>query len=173
MSVCFHLMKPIINVEMLCSPYEKMKLKEYKELEKEHPDMNDNIYNDLFDRDWRDGYKYDYIDISYYNSICKNNKKSRLKKQIEKLNKFCPKLLETRHGYTYKYIPVNHVLYYQGWNLKNRFFKKAVTIYICTTKEEMIGFLKKYLDFKNQKSKQLMKDFIDNWEDGMIFECSW
>lgn len=71
-----------------------------------------------------------------------------------------------------KYLPCDVCAYAQGWFFKKSFFKKKFTYCICTTKNQMQGILKKYLDFKDECAYDIYRHFMSVWEDGMIFELS-
>ena len=57
---------------------------------------------------------------------------------------------------------------------KEFIFSKKVTTVICTTKQEMLHFFNQYIDYwgKDTRGKECVESFINAWEDGMIFECS-
>lgn len=164
MSVCFSLMKPINKKIELCQ-YDLMTPTEFKTWEEAHSLSDIDIFESS------NANTSIMFDISSYNAICKNSR-TRLKKQLKKIcAKFDIQLVETRRGWTYKGFMVEEICYSQGWFLKHNFFKKPITIYLATTKEEMISFFNQYLD-KSEEARICKKKFIENWKNGMIFECA-
>ena len=94
----------------------------------------------------------------------------RLAKRLKNLNTKTFK----NSRYTQKYIPVDEVQYAQGWFFKKKFFNKEITYVLCTTKKQMENFFKQYIDYNSHdtRAKEAVERFINAWEDGMLFECS-
>lgn len=118
---------------------------------------------------WSDNVIHDKIDLTFLDGSYKSRSWSRIRK---KLKKFGFKIFKG-NTYTSKYLPVDEVAYASGWFLKESFFKKESTIAICTTKQEMLNFFKKYVNYKSNWVHENVDFLVDKWEDGCIFMCIW
>ena len=70
-------------------------------------------------------------------------------------------------------LALDTVEYAQGWFFKKKFFNKEVTTVFCTTKKELQNFITQYVQCKNNEEREIINRFLNSWEDGMLFECSW
>lgn len=187
MSVRFHLYK--VNPSVIYNGYymdyaTNKDLKEDEngniplfELEKELgcPDTDDIQENFCWQNEqkilaWSDKKEHYFFDFTYYNSFWRNSR--GWKYLYKRLNCFDFKIFNNGHKIC-KYLTLDRVLYYQGWFLKKRFFKKEVTFVYCVTKKQMVDFFNRYIDFTEENGRMCVKEFLDAWEDGMLFECSW
>lgn len=122
---------------------------------------------------WSDGKEHDKIYVSILRSTYKKQRGwRRLNKRLSSIGTktyMC-------NGIKMEYIAVDEVQYAQGWFFKNRFFNKEITSVFCVTKEQMINFFNKYIDFNSKaddRGRGAVRSFLEAWEDGMIFECAW
>lgn len=121
---------------------------------------------------WSDGTQHNVIDITAMNSCYKGRREfGRMYKRLVSLPYKRIQLKE----YMWRYIPVEEVWYAQGWFFKHKFFNRKCWHHICTTKKEMENFFKRYINYKDKRYPvaNIVQDFLDKWEDGMIFECCW
>lgn len=120
---------------------------------------------------WSDGVTHEKFDLTLFDSY---NRKNRAWKRYRKcLNSFNFKTFDNKNGYIQKYLVVDTVKYAQGWFFNKTFFNKKYWTFICTTKEQMGNFFNRYVDIKkNPEIKEVLYSFLNSWEDGMIFECS-
>lgn len=121
---------------------------------------------------WTDGKTHDKIDMTYLTACFgKGRGWRRIKNRLNTL----PIQTFNNGRYSLRYIPVDEVEYAQGWFFKKRFFKKEITFVICVTKQQMENFFKQYIDFNNEdtRGREAVDRFLNAWEDGMVFECSW
>ena len=138
--------------------------------EEEISDLSDEEYEKIDSiPEWEDGIKHDMIDLTWLKLLCKlNNGKLCTLKHLNKFNQYIFK----DNYCTYKYIPVDEICYWQGWNLKKRFFNKKITTVFCVTRKQMVLFMRRYL--KPSEWNMFKEKFINNMVEGeMIFECSW
>jgi len=178
MSVTFHLYKPI-DAYTIPDQFYMTSPTEYKKLLIEKPQVDpkyDAFWSNFFkDDEWNDGKTHQKLNLTYLKALAKG-KKNRLSKMIQKIENqkdvYKIQYLNSKMS-SYKYIAVDEVLYRQGWFLKKKFFKKVNWTHIYTTKEEMLGFFKRYIDFTDPRGAECAKVFLEAWKDGMIFECSW
>lgn len=179
MSVTFHLLKPLLNVTYMGDFFDYMTYKEFLNNELINDieianGLNDyenyeDFYSDQEKKKWSDNQKHEMFTIpNFYRGKKSCRSWKRLAKKFKNLNF---KYFQRKCGETYKYIPVTEVLYYQGWFLRKKFFKKECTCYITKNKYEMLTFLRKYLDFKDNYAVKVYNSFEEYWEDGLIFEC--
>lgn len=181
MSVVMYLSKPLYDVDYLGSKFDfatDEDIKRINELKFKY-DMSESEekeWEEMFARKYSDNKNHSYIDISWYYwvaSLSKSNKAA--KRYAKKLEKLGYKVFTPKHSDAMKYIVVDEVAYRQGWFFKNNFFNRGATMYVGTTKEEMIWFFKKYVDFNNKRDNRATEaynSFLNAWEDGMIFVCS-
>lgn len=121
---------------------------------------------------WSDNMQHDVLDITSMNSCYKDCRGfGRMYKRLLSLPYKRFQLKE----YMWRYIPVEEVWYAQGWFFKHKFFNRKCWHHICTTKEQMEHFFERYIDYKDKRYPvaNIIQDFLDKWEDGMIFECAW
>lgn len=177
MSVTFHLYQVAHGVTYKGKPYEFFDKKRRNEVIHDLSDEADKYFEDVYE-----GVPglHDFLNLSNYMDISKSCKKNGLGKKIKEIEKTFPvQTINAKTG-AYKGICVDKQVYRQGWFLKKRFFKKACTIYVATTKEEMNGFFKKYLDYSYRycndsdfvPARETFNIFNQYWEDGMIFVCA-
>lgn len=119
---------------------------------------------------WSDSTKHTFFDISYYKKLFRN---SRSWHRMEKrLSKFEYRIFDNKKEKK-KYLTVDKIKYAQGWFFNKRFYKKKVTVVFCTTKRELENFFKQYVKCKTVEERKIINNFLNSWEDGMLFECSW
>lgn len=138
-------------------------------------------------KDWQninfDKKRMESFDIAVLKWYIKTYDKRR-KALLGKLNNF-----EAKSEFSYKYfneksqsyeslvhqyILVECILFgtHRSYSLKGGFYRKKLTISICTTKKQLDGFMKKYI--KKYNWRRFKEDFIDNFIEGeMIFECAY
>lgn len=79
-------------------------------------------------------------------------------------------------------LPIEEQYLFQGWFFKPRFFNRDNTYFVTTSKKKMIEFLYKYIDFNYNYThrgegrcyiniQESVEKLIENFENGMIFEC--
>lgn len=95
------------------------------------------------------------------------------KSTMDKLKDFHTIEYQTAYG-TQKVIPVDIIQYAQGWFFRKSFLDRKVSLYIGTTKKQMETFFHKYLKYNDKVHNvyEITRNFLDSWEDGMIFMCS-
>lgn len=125
---------------------------------------------------WSDGVKHERIDLTYLKSLFKANNYRGCNRILCKLNHFPIETFDNGHIIR-KFIVVDEVAYAQGWFFKKRFFNRKMTFNFCITRDEMIKFFDKYIDYRSHdtRGKESVQKFLDAWEDGMndmIFECA-
>lgn len=143
--------------------------------------LEDYDENNPMDFTWSDGQRHDYIDLLYYSWMARRSHQNfgkverNWKKYFRRLSSnFNFQRYNGNHiGYPFLILPVEEVYYWQGRGLSHRFFKKRFTTYFATEKEQMVKFLNKHARPKNKYDIEAFRTFVDKWEDGMIFECSW
>lgn len=172
MSVTLTLYKPNQDIEFLGCGWMKYSSKEWKKLCEEW--INNNCANapsdeELFGNRWSDGGVHYYINVTERKSYLKNYRGGR--RYLKRLFRIKSKTFEHKY-YPFQYIPVDIVQYRQGWFLKNRFFKKKFWTIYCTTRKELESFFNKYINFREEWGEETVNTFLNSWEDGMIFECS-
>lgn len=140
------------------------------------PDEKDNMHYSgwLAEQEnsaWTDNKKHYFFSYSLYNSMFKKYRSwRRLNNRIKNL----PYMLFDNGRFVQKYLCLDEVEHAQGWFFKNRFFHKELTCVFCTTKDEMIHFFDKYIAYsKSNIANKVVNNFIEAWEDGMLFICSW
>lgn len=179
MSMYVALVKPLNGVTMNMSKSESLYKKDYEEIiniihNSDSLDL-DELDSFLSDNTFSDGKNHKYECISFWKELSKYNKRTRLRKKIERIETevFCKVLNPTNTIFQpYKYFVFDEVYYRQGWFMKNRFYKKPITQYFGLNKSEMIGFLRKYMDFKEKKNVEIFNELVSIYEEGMIFICS-
>lgn len=138
-------------------------------------------YNDWlnlqYDNCWSDGKSHGRFD-RYVFYMRKETKKNRPYKRIlKRLNGFNWNYYPTADGEMMICLPVEEVLYYQGWFFKKKFFKKKCTAHYCTTKDQIIHFFDQYVistkDYSADVIRDMRQNILDTWEDGMILEILW
>lgn len=164
MSVCLSIIKVLPNVKYLGTDYEKLSKSERKNIT-ELPD-------ELFIEKFSDNQAHSVIDLTLAKNISFNCGKNRYWKKIKKMN-LPYNSVRFEEGFTYHAVTVDVIGYRQGWFLKKRFFHKNCTLYMTNKKSEMIGFMKKYFDFTNEKAIECYQTFIQIFEDGMLFQCAY
>lgn len=127
--------------------------------------------NDIEKLAYSDKQNHSLLDITYIKTAFKG--KRGLNKLMKRLSDFKFKTYESPSGYTYRYLVVDEVLYRQGWFLDKKFFKKDITLAVCTTKEQMKHFFDQYMDYSDDTGKEVVEAFMNAWEPGMIFKCIW
>lgn len=184
MSATFHLYKIRDDLQFIGTERDFASKEKVKEYEENICELSDEQVNKFYSYRFKtiDGNIFipndtDYIDIiDIYNTASGYKKCKGYKRQLSKLEIFSCNVLHTKRGYTYRAIPVEEVLYRQGWFLKKKWFRKRCTYYVATTKQQLISFFKLNLDVKRYDSEraiECMQTFIKYWEDGMIFVVSW
>lgn len=188
MSVTMNLYKVVPNVEYLGSPYDKVKWSpdntaELDALEESLGYREDFDFDELCDwhdkmdaAAWSDGIKHDMIDLVDIRARFKIGKGSQMDRGwhqvFDKLKQFTIKSFRNVNGQYYQYIPVDSVVYRQGWFLRKRWFNKKNWYYVATTKKQMEDFFNRYFD-RSERAIEARKALLDAWHDGMIFEISW
>ena len=162
MSVVITIQQPLKNVQYLGCEYDRMSKEE-----KENTILPDSVFEDQYS----DQKEHNYFELTSLKSISKNCKKNRFWKKIERMQ--LPYHVFETDYYTSHIVVTDTIKYRQGWFLKKRFFKKACTMYMTNKRSEMISFMKKYFDFRGERAVECYKTFVEVFEDGMIFECSW
>lgn len=174
MSATMFLYKPQ-NVRVIGHTYYDLS-KEARQYIYNNPEDDDNPYEYI----WSDGREHNHINLSDYDSIAYRGYQT-LGKWERNWHRYHKRLVSNFNfqryvscGSDYQafIIPVEEVLYWQGWGLSNRFFKKRHTVYFAITKKQMSEFLKKHTRPRNHYDIETFRSFFDKWEDGMIFECS-
>ena len=69
------------------------------------------------------------------------------------------------------YLACIELAYSQGWFCKKRFYKLDNTSFYATDKESVRKLIMKWVKCKYWV--EFTKRFVDNFEDGMIFELAW
>ena len=120
---------------------------------------------------WTDGKDHEYVNYSQFR-VC--YKKQKFWHRIH------DKFVGTWYSHASEginkgeiFIPFDTVEYAQGFFFKNRYFKRKDWLNVCNTKRGMIDFFNRYIDYSMDGSRETTNRFIDSWEDGMIFICSW
>ena len=188
MSVTFHLYRPNYAVEYRGTIFERSKVdvfnstneSKFWEIYKSAGYKEGMSAGELVEIDekidakaWSDGVKHEQLNINYIRGQFQlTNKKYHraLRRNMKRLKTFQKKRYTTGYGVTTVYIPVDEIMYDQGWFLKHKFFKRKVWTVICTTKKQLKKFAENYA---TKEGLRRIQAFIDNWEDGMIFRCSW
>lgn len=119
---------------------------------------------------WSDKKEHDYINLTARKRLLKHYRGGL--KSLSRLDKFTPKIFQSK-VYFCKYIPVDTVVYWSGWFLKKKFFKKKYWTIYCTTRQEMTRFFNQYLDWRSVNGRACFQAMQDSWQDGMILEISW
>ena len=126
--------------------------------------------NSIIKMIWSDNENHDYIDFSDLRLIYRKERSwNRIANKFEGLPaNYCP------NGYSKGHIiiPVDRIQYAQGWFFKNRYFKRKCWYNVCNTKRGMIDFFNRYIDYSMDGAREATNKFINSWEDGMIFICS-
>ena len=188
MSITFHLYRPNYNVEYIGTIFDNSKINLFSNANKkkfwevygeagysEDMDFEDSLKLDekIQAEAWSDGKMHKQLNLNHLRGQLKvANKRyhGSYRRTIKRLENFPKNKYTTGYGVTTTYIPVDEVLYNQGWFLKRRFFKRKVWTIICTTKKQVQNFIDKYA---TKKGANILKEFVDKWEDGMIFQCGW
>lgn len=119
---------------------------------------------------WSDKVKHTFFELNYYKSMFE--KKRSWKRTRNRLSKYDFKIFDNGMEKK-KYLALDTVEYAQGWFFKKKFFNKEVTTVFCTTKKELQNFITQYVQCKNNEEREIINRFLNSWEDGMLFECSW
>lgn len=133
-------------------------------------DAHDLWLNAQKDSAWSDGKKHEKISLTMLKYRLGDYRACN--RMLNRLNGLPFKIFNNGHMIE-RYIPVDEVLYRQGWFFKKSFFKKELPMSICVTKEQMLNFFNQYLDFSDPRGREVYESFVSSWEDGMIFECAW
>lgn len=133
----------------------------------------DTFFEKLENMRWSDNQSHYMIDKTW---IKKTYRKGRgTKRLFNRLNKFNMKCFNNGKGYIYKYITVDPVFMGQTCGIKQRFFKKRVTLVYCTTRQEVNRFFKQYMDTSTKDGKEIADTITREWKDNadMILEIIW
>jgi len=118
---------------------------------------------------WSDNQKHHFFDWTYYRSLHRNSRGWR--RQEEKISKYNLKNFVV-NGISHDYLTADVINEYYGWCLKSKFFKKKMPFTICTTKDEIVGFFKRY--GKNDELTAVIQNRVMNdWTDNCLFVVSW
>lgn len=126
--------------------------------------------NNICEMIWSDGNYHPYVNFSNLRLIYKKERFwNRIANKFDGLSaNYCP------DGYCKGniIIPLDYVQIAQGWFFKKRYFKRKNWYNVCNTKRGMIDFFNRYIDYSMDGARDTVNRFIDSWEDGMIFICS-
>ena len=181
MSVVMYLSKPLYDIDYLGSKYDFATNEDLKRIDElkfkcDMSEKEEKEWEEMFKNKYSDNEKHSYIDISWFYWVASTSKSNKAAiRYAKKLERLGYKVFTPKHSNAMKYITTNEILYRQGWFFKNNFFNKGATMYVATTKREMIWFFRKYVDFNNKRdnrAKEAYNAFMNAWEDGMIFICS-
>lgn len=196
MSVVMHLYRPIQNIsyggyymddlfESEMVPDESTGVyKCIEDLEKklgcpctfeENPELYNKWANEQERNAWSDSIIHEKIDLNYLEAMFDGwIRKERMMKKLHKFH--IQEFLAPRTNTIYRYIPVEEVLYAQGWFFKKSFFNKDLSWFIGVSYDEMKNFFHMYIDYHDKKRysnlQETIQKFLSTWEDGMIFECA-
>lgn len=141
------------------------------------PNINDSkAYNDWSDKmecsAWSDNRKHKFFSYTDYKSMFSKFKSWH--RLSHRLHSFPLKVFNNGRS-VIKYLAIDEVCYAQGWFFKNRFFNRKPTLVWCTTKEQMKNFFDRYIDFSKNPDEiyNILDNFMDKWDEGMLFECAW
>jgi hypothetical protein len=128
-------------------------------------EMTDEEFNALWEtRDidrWEDGEKHELIDIEYY--LHQYGDTRGWKRVHDRFHKLPVQFgVVDCNNDVRSYIVADHIACYDGSALKNRFFKKATTLAVCTTKDEATVFFQQY---GNKDSQLTREDILNKWDD--------
>lgn len=129
---------------------------------------NDKWLEEMYAKSFSDGKHHELFVLEEYTASLKHcREKHRTLKKIISL----PWKSFHNDYYEFRYIVVDQVVYRQGWFLRKRFFNKKQWAVLCTSKKEIENFFKMYGD-KSDAAEEARNAFLNAFEDGMIFECS-
>lgn len=163
MSVCLSICKVVPNVKYDGTVFEKLPKEDRKDIE--------SLPDEMFEEKFSDGNVHQILDLTTCKSISMTNGKNRYWKKLRKME--LPHNQVHTATYTYNAVVLDQITYRQGWFLKNRFFKKKVTMYCTNKKTEMIAFMKRYFDFTDHEAVECYQTFVNVFQYGMLFSCNW
>ena len=188
MSVCMNLYKIVPDVTYIGKPTDKVKwsVEDSRELDKLEESLgyrDDFTYEEVCEWQdkidaaaWSDGVAHEMIDLVYIRGLHRVGKGGRLdrcwKQTFNKLSQFKLQSFRNENGKYYQYIPVDSIVYRQGWFLRKSFFNKKSWYFVATDKKQMMNFFDRYFDH-SERAIEARKALEDAWQDGMVYVCSW
>lgn len=119
---------------------------------------------------WEDGEKHELIDITHYKMCYKGWARGwhRTEKRFSKLPIQRGPVDYT--GNIHKHIVADNLGCYSGSILKRRYFRKDTWLVVCTTKQEVVNFFKRYGD---KGYEWTMNDILNKWDDKTFLVISY
>ena len=160
-----------IKYNDMISKYNSENLDALKE-DEEKQSAIDNYYKDYYEIGFSENgvqqftlYKNKTISGHRVRNKKTNSMIRHVKKYLKDYIKYSPD-----PGFAVPFVPVKEICYRQGWFFKKKFFKLSETYTYAFTKEDMIKKIHAYIEPDHWHD---FDEYVEKFEDDMIFEISW